>query len=223
VKPRVSIPEVYKTLLAAYGHQHWWPGNSRFEIMAGAILVQNTAWTNVEHAIANLKQAWALSPEAILRAPPRRLANWLKPSGYFNVKAKRLQAMCRWIIGRGSLREIAKMPTATLRAELLAVHGIGRETADAILLYAFNRPVFVIDAYTRRIFVRLGLVDAAKDYETLRACFENALPREAALYNEYHALIVTHGKDICRTRPRCSSCALQGVCQYARQRIRRVA
>lgn len=209
---RTRIAQVYARLLAANGKQHWWPGDTAFEIMVGAVLTQNTAWTNVERAIANLKEAGVLSPQAVVEAHPRRLAGWLKPSGYFNVKARRLRAMCRWLIGRGGIRKIARLPTQDLRKALLAVHGIGPETADDILLYAFHRPVFVIDAYTRRIFQRLGVIDGNEDYETLRRVFETTLDSDAQLFNEYHALIVVHGKDICRKRPLCENCCLAERC-----------
>lgn len=211
-KTRTGISGVYRTLYAVNGKQHWWPGDSAFEIMVGAVLTQNTAWTNVEKAIANLKQFQALSPQAIVKTHPRKLAEWLKPSGYFNIKAKRLRAMCQWLIGQGGVRMLAKLTTTELRSALLAVHGIGPETADDILLYAFNRPVFVIDAYTRRIFARLGLIEEAEDYETLRRCFENALDPSVPLFNEFHALIVIHGKNICKKRPLCSNCCLKENC-----------
>lgn len=214
-KTRTGIPGVYRTLFAANGKQHWWPGESAFEIMVGAVLTQNTAWTNVERAITNLKQAQALSPEVIVKTPPQRLAAWLRPSGYFNIKAKRLRAMCRWLVEQGGVRKIGKLPTNELRHALLAVHGIGPETADDILLYAFDRPVFVIDAYTRRIFHRLGLIRGTEDYETLRRLFESALGADVRLFNEYHALIVAHGKDICRQQPRCAECRLATRCPSA--------
>src|SRR3990170_5624651 len=142
---RATFRGVYRRLYAANGRQHWWPGDGAFEIMVGAVLTQNTAWTNVEKAITNLKKAKALSPQAIVKTHPRRLAHWIKPSGYFNIKARRLRAMCQWLIGQGGTRKIAKLPTDELRSRLLAVHGIDPETADDILLYVFNRPVFVID------------------------------------------------------------------------------
>jgi endonuclease-3 related protein len=212
VSTRTRIAQVYDRLLAANGRQHWWPGDTVFEIMVGAVLTQNTAWTNVERAIANLKQAGALSPQSIVKAPPRRLAGWLKPSGYFNVKARRLRAMCRWLLEQGGTRKIARLPTRELRQALLAVHGIGPETADDILLYAFRRPVFVIDAYTRRIFQRLRLIEGNEDYETLRRMFEATLDSDTQLFNEYHALIVAHGKDVCRKRPLCRDCCLAEGC-----------
>ncbi len=207
---------VYRRLAAAHGPQHWWPGDSAFEIMVGAVLTQNTAWSNVEKAIANLKQAGALTPKAIAAAPHRRLAAWLKPSGYFNIKARRLRAYCEWYIARGGKRRLARLPTAALRAELLNVHGVGPETADDILLYAFERPVFVIDAYTRRLFQRLGIIEGREDYESLRHGFESALGADVPLFNEYHALIVTHAKDVCRPRPRCATCTLRSICAAAK-------
>lgn len=180
--------------------------------MVGAVLTQNTAWTNVERAIANLKSARALSVKAILEMPLKALARCLKPSGYFNVKTRRLREFCKWFHGNGGLRSLRRMHTEALRRALLDIHGIGPETADDILLYAFERPVFVIDAYTRRLFGRLGLLDAGQKYETLRACFESALGADNALYNEYHALIVRHAKDICRPKPRCGDCCLAARC-----------
>lgn len=211
-RPRLTLRKIYHRLYAANGAQRWWPGDSRFEIMVGAVLTQNTAWSNVERAIANLKRARALTPEAILRAPHRRLAAWIRPSGYFNVKAHRLKHLCRWVLAQGGVSKIARWPTDALRQALLAVHGIGPETADDILLYAFGRPVFVIDAYTRRIFARLGLIRGDEGYETLRQLFENALGPDVELFNEYHALIVRHGKDICRKRPLCHRCCLATDC-----------
>jgi endonuclease-3 related protein len=203
---------IYRRLHATHGPQDWWPGDSPFEIMVGAVLTQNTAWTNVEKAIANLKSAKALSPEVITAATHRRLAAWLKPSGYFNIKAKRLRAFCEWLIQQGGTKRIAGLSTEVLRAELLSVHGIGPETADDILLYAFNRPVFVIDAYTRRLFQRLGLIKGNEQYEVLRLMFETKLDKNVPLFNEYHALIVAHAKDICRPRPRCATCKLGAFC-----------
>lgn len=206
------LRRIYETLLATHGPQHWWPGDSPFEIMVGAVLTQNTAWVNVERAIDNLKRADALSAEAIVATHPKRLAKWLKPSGYFNVKAKRLRALCRWVLDQGGIAALRTRPTAELRAMLLGVHGVGPETADDILLYACERPVFVIDAYTRRIFRRLGLVQGTEGYETLRHFFEDRLGPDVAVFNEYHALIVHHGKYVCRTRPRCDACCLAALC-----------
>ena len=207
--------DIYQVLFRRYGKQNWWPADSAFEIMVGAVLTQNTSWINVEKAIDNLKQADALSAEAIVNASAKRLADLLRPSGYFNVKARRLQAYCQWLLAEGGEAELARRDTDTLRRQLLNVHGIGPETADDILLYAFGRPVFVIDAYTRRLFSRLGVIDGSEPYETLRGLFENTLASDPQLFNEYHALIVIHVKDCCRPKPRCEQCCLAGQCASA--------
>ncbi|MGQ0658104.1 MAG: endonuclease III domain-containing protein [Chromatiales bacterium] len=208
----LTLRAVYQRLFRRYGPQHWWPGDTSFEVMVGAVLTQHTAWINVERAIGNLISAGCLDAEKISRMPARRLARLLRPAGYFNVKAKRLQKFCRWYCSLGGYDALARLDTEALRHELLSVNGIGPETADDILLYAFHRPVFVIDAYTRRIFSRLGFVSSQESYERLRAVFEQGLRRDAPLFNEYHALIVRHGKDICKTRPNCSQCCLARHC-----------
>ena len=218
-----SLLQVYEALFACYGPQHWWPGDTPFEIMVGAVLTQNTAWTNVEKAIANLQGARALDAAVIVAASHEQLAGWLTPSGYFNIKAKRLKNFCAWYLEQGGYEALRSWPTARLRAGLLSVNGVGRETADDMLLYAFHRPVFVIDAYTRRIFSRLGLVDHDLSYEALRGYFEETLragtgagrQRLTRLFNEYHALIVVLGKDVCRKRPRCEVCPLARCCPCA--------
>ena len=206
---------VFDRLLAQHGPQHWWPGDSPFEIMVGAVLTQNTAWRNVERAIDYLRAAGLLDAAYILACDDDRLARLLRPSGYFNVKATRLKALCRWILDAGGVEALGRWPTDRLRHGLLAVKGVGPETADDILLYAFERPVFVVDAYTRRLFSRLGLCAPDVGYEALRHAFERVLPPDVALFNEYHALIVAHGKDVCRPRPRCGECGLQRSCPAA--------
>ena len=215
VTPR-QARAVYDRLLAAYGPQHWWPGDTPFEIMVGAVLTQNTAWLNVERAIDNLKAADLLVPERILATADATLADLLRPSGYFNVKAVRLKNLCRWLVEAGGLEAVRDWPTEKLRHSLLAVKGVGPETADDILLYAFARPVFVVDAYTRRLFSRLGLCAPDAGYESLRHAFERVLPPDVAMFNEYHALIVAHAKDICRPRPRCGECSLRRRCPAAK-------
>ena len=207
---------VYRNLFRHYGPRHWWPADSPFEVMIGAVLTQNTSWTNVERALDRLRKAIALDAAAVAALPTDILADALRPAGYFNVKARRLQALCRWILEQGGMEALHGMDTQALRAALLGVHGVGPETADDIVLYAFGRPVFVIDAYTRRLFARLGLVAGHESYEVLRARFEQALPRDAALYNEYHALIVEHAKTTCRTKPVCACCVLRKGCPAAR-------
>ena len=184
--------------------------------MVGAILTQNTAWTNVEKSIVRLRAAGHLDAAAILKMTPRRLADLIRPSGYYNVKEARLRALCRWYHERGPVRRLQRRDTESLRAELLAVHGVGPETADDILLYALGRPVFVVDAYTRRLLSRLGLVQANVAYEELRGLFERELPPDPQLYNEYHARIVLHAKHICRSRPQCSACLLRPRCAYGK-------
>nr|VFJ51543.1 MAG: DNA-3-methyladenine glycosylase III [Candidatus Kentron sp. DK]VFJ57339.1 MAG: DNA-3-methyladenine glycosylase III [Candidatus Kentron sp. DK] len=207
-----SLLSVYHALEAHYGPQDWWPGDSPFEIMVGAVLTQNTAWSNVEKAIANLKAADCLDPGRITTLPAADLAELIRPSGYFNVKAKRLRHFCSWYLEQGGHGTCSQWDTPALRRALLSINGIGPETADDILLYAFQRPIFVIDAYTRRIFSRLGFFVEDLPYESLRAGFEAALPTDGDLFNEYHALIVHHGKDICRKRPRCGLCCLRVRC-----------
>jgi endonuclease-3 related protein len=214
------LKDVYARLYARFGAQHWWPGNSAFEVIVGAILTQNTAWTNVEKAIANLKRVRLLTPARMHRAPAARLARLIRPSGYFNLKAKKLKAFTRnlFTAHRGSLAHLFRLDTATLRAELLAVYGIGAETADSIILYAARQPVFVIDAYTRRIMARLGLARDDASYDELQRLFMEYLPREEPLFNEYHALLVALGKDYCTKRaPRCGECPLVEVCAKGRE------
>lgn len=211
----ITLQWVFDRLFEHFGPQHWWPGDTPFEVMVGAILTQNTAWTNVEKAIANLKANKALSAEAIAATPHPQLAEWLRPSGYFNIKAERLQNFCRWWLVEGRQQHLEKLPTHDLRHALLSVKGVGPETADDMVLYAFNRPVFVIDAYTRRLFSRLGLISGDEGYETLRSFVEEAFGRtdeQVSLYNEFHALIVIHAKDYCRKRQQCHGCPLVRRC-----------
>lgn len=210
-----TLPWLYERLFQHYGPQHWWPADTPFEVMVGAILTQNTAWSNAEKAIANLHRADALSPDTIIAAPPEQLAEWIRPSGYFNIKAARLQAFCHWYRERGGYRALHKLQTTPLRKALLVVHGIGPETADDMLLYAFERPVFVVDAYSRRLFSRLALIHGDEGYEVLREVVEGTFGRgqkQVKLFNELHALIVAHAKDYCRKRPACRGCPLLRRC-----------
>lgn len=212
-----QLTRVFEWLLARYGPQHWWPGETPFEVMVGAVLTQNTAWQNVERAIGNLKHAGRLDPQAIVALAPAELAEHLRPSGYFNVKAKRLQSLCRALLSLGGERACRRLPTDELRHALLAIHGVGPETADDILLYTFQRPVFVIDAYTRRLMQRLGYAHGEESYEILRRGFEQALAPDVALFNEYHALIVRHAKAHCRVKAVCLACPLAAHCRFRRQ------
>lgn len=185
-----------------------------FEIMVGAVLTQNTAWTNVERAIDNLKSLDLLSLDAMGRLGRKELAGLIRPAGYFNVKAQRLQNLCDFLQGQGGEASLSRMADGPLREALLEVNGVGPETADDILLYAFERPVFVIDAYTRRLFSRIGLIAGDESYEKLRSIFETGLESSVDLFNEYHALIVMHGKNICTKKPRCSECCIGRHCGY---------
>ena len=196
-----------------FGPTGWWPGDSAFEVSVGAILTQSTAWVNVEKAIANLKGGRLLSPRAILDSPVEALELALKPSGYFRVKTRRLRSFCEYLVERheGSLKRMARRPLAELRPELLAVHGIGPETADDILLYACGHPVFVVDTYTRRILSRHGLVPQDIAYEPLRALFETHLERDVEMFKEYHGLIVLTGSRYCKATPNCAECPLRGT------------
>ncbi len=206
--------EVYERLLVAQGHQHWWPAETPIEMAIGAVLTQNTAWVNVERALDNLRVAGLLNAHALLAQPDDVLAVHLRPSGYFNIKTRRLKALMAFLVScvEGDPARLTKWETFEARGALLDVPGVGRETADSILLYAAGHPIFVIDAYTRRLAGRLGLADPKLDYDALRKVFEDALPRDAALFNDFHAQIVMHGKDRCRTRPRCDLCALADRC-----------
>lgn len=201
----------YDALYTALGPQHWWPGDTPLEVIVGAILTQNTAWKNVERAIANLRAAGCLDWARLRDIETADLAELIRPAGTFNVKTKRLKVFVAWLWERydGDLDRMFATRTATLREELLAIPGIGRETADAILLYAGEKPSFVIDAYTFRILRRHGVVDEDADYELLKELFEANLPAEPALFNEYHALLVAIGKTWCRPKARCEGCPLE--------------
>ncbi len=202
---------IYDALLAHFGPQRWWPARTRFEMMVGAILTQNTSCSNVEKAIARLREARALEPRRMHDAPLPQLAEWIRPAGYFNVKARRLRAFTEWLLERygGSVDRMFKTEPVRLRAELLAINGIGPETADSMLLYAGGHPVFVVDAYTRRFLIRHGWLADGAAYDEVAAVFTDRLPQDAALYNEYHALIVALGKTFCRSKARCETCPLR--------------
>lgn len=206
-----QLLRVYAALRKAHGHQHWWPGDTPFEIMIGAILTQNTAWTNVEKAILNLKGADKLSFAAMCRISRKKLSQLIRPAGYFNIKADRLKQFVDFLNREcgGNLSKLKRKPMPALRDKLLAVKGIGPETADSILLYALEKTSFVIDAYTQRIFSRHGLAGEHEPYARWRAIFTRALPENLDLYNDFHAQIVRAGKEYCRKVPRCEQCPLQ--------------
>ena len=205
---------MYKRMYEALGPQGWWPGETPFEVCVGAILTQNTNWQNVERAIENLKQTGVLSPKALYELPEGILAELIRPAGYFRVKATRLKNFIRFLVENfeGDLERLFALPLAEAREALLSVSGIGPETADSILLYAGEKPTFVIDAYTRRILLRHGLATEDMGYEDLREMFMRHLPEDTQLYNEYHALLVAVGKNFCRPqRPRCEECPLKDI------------
>jgi endonuclease-3 related protein len=211
------LGEVYARLYDAFGPQNWWPAETPFEVMVGAILTQHTSWTNVEQAIDRLKESGRFSPRGLLEMPVPELEQRLRPSGAFRVKTRRLRAFLNYFDDRfGSCLETMKRePVTRLRKELLEVSGIGPETADCILLYGLERPSFVVDAYTRRIFERLGRLEPALSYTQLRDEFQRELMPDVSTYNEYHALIVHLGKTTCRPTPRCEACPLQDICVEA--------
>ncbi len=209
-----AFGEVYNLLFAHYGPQHWWPGDTPFEVLVGAVLTQNTNWANVTRAIGNLKEQGLLSFSPLLQAPLEVVAECIRPSGYYNVKAKRLKNLLLMIEGQygGELENLLADSTDSARERLLAVKGIGPETADSILLYAGNHPIFVVDAYTHRVFSRHNLVPDESTYHEIQDAFTGRLPRDWRLYNEYHALIVMVGKEFCKKKtPLCECCPLSGV------------
>jgi endonuclease-3 related protein len=204
------LQPLYDRLFSEFGPQRWWPAKTPFEVIVGAVLTQNAAWRNVERALANLRAARALTPRALHRVPTPELAELIRPSGYYNLKARRLKNLLDFLFTRygGSLKRMFATELPALREELLAVNGIGPETADSILLYAGNLPTFVVDAYTHRVLKRHRWIDAAADYHAIKQHFESQLPADAALFNEYHALIVRLGNHHCRKTPNCTSCPL---------------
>jgi endonuclease-3 related protein len=214
-----ALLDIYHRLMAHYGPQHWWPAQEPFEIIVGAILTQATAWSNVEKAIANLRSAKALSPKALRNLSIEKVATLVYPCGYYNAKALKLRSLVRWLGERYSddLNRLFSTDIDHLRQQLLSIHGIGRETADSIILYAANKPIFVIDAYTRRIMKRLGLASGS-NYNAFQAFFMHHLPNDTKLFNEYHALLVRLGKDVCRSQPLCQQCCLNDICHYHTRR-----
>lgn len=202
-----KLMEIFNLLYDAFGPRHWWPGDSPFEVIVGAILTQNTTWKNVEKAINNLKRANLLEPKALYRLPFEILVELIHPVGFFNIKAKRLKAFLNFLFEefQGNLEEMFSLEMEGLRKKLLSIPGIGPETADSILLYAGGKPSFVVDAYTRRILSRHGLIHEEASYEEIRELFMDHLPSDVGLFNEYHALLVELGKRFCKTKPHCLS------------------
>ena len=212
-----ALQDIYRRLLGSYGPQHWWPAEEPFEVMVGAILTQSAAWLNVEKAIVNLRAAGALSPEALRRLSLSEIAALIRPCGYYNAKARKLKSLAQWLgeCCHDNLNELFANSVDHLRQHLLSVYGIGQETADSIILYAANKPIFVIDAYTCRIVNRIGLEPASNNYAAYQSLFMNNLPADVGLFNEYHALPVCLGKNVCRNRPLCQRCCLQNICRFS--------
>ncbi len=210
------LPNIYQQLMACYGPQYWWPAEEPFEVIAGAILTQSAAWGNVEKAIANLKSAEALSPEALRRLSLPEIARLIHPCGYYNAKALKLKSFADWLGEHydDSLSELFANDIEQLRRHLLSIHGIGQETADSIILYAAGKPIFVIDAYTRRIIERVGLAPDDDSYAAYQALFMDNLPADTRLFNEYHALLVCLAKNVCNKHPLCRHCCLNSICHF---------
>jgi len=204
--------EMYQAMRDRFGHQRWWPGDGKLEICIGAILTQNTNWRNVERAIANLRTAECLDVAALHAKPLEELAELIRPAGYFNVKAKRIKNFTAVLAEAwaGDVEAFLDRPVPALRADLLAINGVGRETADSIILYAAGKLSFVVDAYTYRILLRHGLICAEDDYEAIKQLLEGSLPDDVELWNDYHAQLVAVGKRYCRPHARCDGCPLEG-------------
>ena len=206
-----KLTEMFNLLLDHYGPRNWWPAETELEMMVGAILTQNTNWKNVEKAIENLKNANLISLKALSSVAISKLAQEIRPAGYYNIKAKRLKNLINFIVNHydGNIDDLQEEETDSLRQGLLSVNGIGPETADSILLYAANRPVFVIDAYTHRILNRHNMIEDQSTYQELQDLFMDNLPEDASLFNEFHALIVETAKDFCKKKPLCEECPLE--------------
>ena len=213
---RIDLLTLYHKLYEYFGPQHWWPADSPFEVIIGAILTQNTAWKNVETALNTLKSNRLLTPGQLEKLSHTELSELIRSSGYYNQKALKIKAFLEFFKSgyNYKLSRMAQTTLEELRRQLLEVHGIGEETADSILLYAVNKPVFVVDAYTRRVLSRMGYVPKEISYKNLKSFCENSLPKDAALYNEFHALFVRMGHSICLSKPRCTICPVKNFCQY---------
>lgn len=213
-KTRALLKRMYSLLFKSFGPQHWWPAETRFEVAVGAVLTQNTNWGNVERAIENLKAAKALTPAMLHKMPASELAPLIRPAGYFNVKARRLKSFVAFLVSqyRGSMERMAREEEHSLRVKLMAINGVGPETADSILLYGLDKPMFVIDAYTKRVLSRHGMLEIKDSYDYFQALFHSCLKKDVRMYNEYHALLVMAGKHYCRPKtPRCGQCPLEGA------------
>ncbi len=215
-----KLLDIYQKLSAHFGKQNWWPAETQFEVIVGAILTQNTAWRNVEKVIKDLKSSELLTPDGIFRVEDSELTDIIRSAGYYNSKTKKLKAFVRFLYDgySGSLDLFFDRPKEEIRRELLSLWGIGPETADSILLYAGNKRSFVVDAYTRRIFNRLGVVDENINYDELKKIFEDQIPANLDIYKEFHAVIVMLGKDYCKVRPVCKDCPVREECLWIKKR-----
>lgn len=212
-----TLREIYQRLYKSFGPQHWWPAQEPFEVIVGAILTQNTNWTNVERAIANLKKAKVITPKRLHQIATTKLARLIKPAGYFNIKAQRLKNFLQWFMEmyNGDIAQLTAQSAKNSREQLLSITGIGPETADSIILYALQKPSFVVDAYTYRIFSRHSLIPEETTYHEIQSFFHDNLESDASLFNEYHALVVRLGKEYCRkNNPKCAICPLKGINNY---------
>lgn len=235
-----KIIQIYDILFNNFGAQGWWPvtplggcrgelgqrpvygmttksEKQKFEIILGAILTQNTAWTNAEQAIMNLNREGLIDIRRLRAASKEKLVELIRPAGYFNQKSERLKIISKYLYDnyKGNLKVFFSRDTEKIRDELLQIKGIGPETADSILLYAANKPTFVVDSYTKRIFSRVGIINENADYDSIKKLFEDSVPKHASIYNEYHALIVELAKRNCKTEPDCTTCILRKVCHRA--------
>ncbi len=210
MKHKAELINIFNKLYSYYGEQGWWPADSPFEVAIGAILTQNTSWSNVERAISNLKKEGLLNPKSLKKISIDRLSELIKPSGYYNTKAKRIKAFVDFIFNYtdGNIEAFKDIETNRVRQLLLMINGIGPETADSILLYALEKPVFIIDAYTKRVLSRHNIINNDASYEECQSLFHNELGQDVKLYNEYHALFVRVGKDYCKPKPLCKGCPL---------------
>jgi endonuclease-3 related protein len=218
------LMEIYSKLYQAYGPRHWWPGDTSFEVMVGAILTQNTSWRNVEKVIQKLKRKGVLNPRGMHHLKKSQLAPLIKSSGYYRIKTDRLKFFIDFFFEEydGNVKKMGRERLGVLREKLLGVKGIGPETADSILLYGLRKPIFVVDAYTKRILSRHGLISEKASYEEVQKFFMNHLPMDEKLFNEYHALLVHLGKTVCKKIPRCDICPIKGIAHSAKRKAIRI-
>ncbi|HIE34134.1 MAG TPA: endonuclease III domain-containing protein [Candidatus Altiarchaeales archaeon] len=217
----LKLMQIYQRLLERFGKQNWWPAETEFEVIVGAILTQASNWNNVERAINNLKSSNLMSAESIRKTDIEEISNLIRPVGYYNEKSRKLKIFVNFLYERyeGNLTKLFELDTEKLRRELLSVWGIGQETADSIILYAANKPTFVIDAYTKRIMSKLGFATEDTTYHDLKKFFELRIPNDIRIYKEFHALLVELGKNYCKVKPRCDICPLNDMCNESTKNV----